>query len=248
MAMTLTPQLAPAIGGLVAGPSAGARVSWFWPPGGDLRGARGPDPAGDQTAALWRAGIGAVAGAYFASPAPSRLRAYLLAGPARYQPLRLPGGGAVPPRRPARPLAQKWARLCLIVVAGMVIGSAVAGRLAARMPILRAGEDRQRHLPRRGARPAGGRPHRASHRGDAARPPPSSTRSASGSSPECGGGADERRSARRRRGVELYGFTQMALGALFTLVVATWHDGSATPVAATLIGAALIAALSLRRA
>lgn len=46
----------------------------------------------------------------------------------------------------------------------------------------------------------------------------------------------------------LYGFTQMALGALFTLVVATWHDGSATPVAATLIGAAIIAALSLRRA
>ena len=45
----------------------------------------------------------------------------------------------------------------------------------------------------------------------------------------------------------LYGFTQMAFGALFTLAVALWHDGSATPVATTLLVASVLAALSLHR-
>ena len=45
----------------------------------------------------------------------------------------------------------------------------------------------------------------------------------------------------------LYGFMQMAFGALFTLAVASWHDGSAMPVAATLLSAALVAAFALRR-
>ncbi|AWN39051.1 Bcr/CflA family drug resistance efflux transporter [Methylobacterium radiodurans] len=46
----------------------------------------------------------------------------------------------------------------------------------------------------------------------------------------------------------LYGFTQMAFGALFTVAVGLWHQGSATPVAATLLGAATVAGIALRRA
>ena len=46
----------------------------------------------------------------------------------------------------------------------------------------------------------------------------------------------------------LYGFTQMAVGAAFSLLVALWHDGSATPVATVLLAAGLVAALALRRA
>ncbi len=45
----------------------------------------------------------------------------------------------------------------------------------------------------------------------------------------------------------LYGFTQMAFGAIFTLSVAIWHDGTALPVAVTLLGAAVISAISLHR-
>ena len=45
----------------------------------------------------------------------------------------------------------------------------------------------------------------------------------------------------------LYGFTQMAFGAVFTLAVAIWHDGTAVPVAVTLLAAALISAVSLHR-
>ena len=46
----------------------------------------------------------------------------------------------------------------------------------------------------------------------------------------------------------LYGFTQMSFGVGFSLVVSVWHDGTATPVAAVLLAAGLIAALSLRGA
>ncbi len=45
----------------------------------------------------------------------------------------------------------------------------------------------------------------------------------------------------------LYGFTQMAFGAMFTLSVAIWHDGTAVPVAVTLMAAAAISATSLHR-
>lgn len=45
----------------------------------------------------------------------------------------------------------------------------------------------------------------------------------------------------------LYGFTQMAFGAIFTLAVAIWHDGTAVPVAVTLLAAAVISAVSLHR-
>jgi DHA1 family bicyclomycin/chloramphenicol resistance-like MFS transporter len=45
----------------------------------------------------------------------------------------------------------------------------------------------------------------------------------------------------------LYGFSQMAFGAVFTLAVALWHSGSAIAVAATLLAAAFIAMVSLSR-
>ena len=45
----------------------------------------------------------------------------------------------------------------------------------------------------------------------------------------------------------LYGFLQMAFGAVFTLSVAVWHSDNATPLAVTLLGAAFLAALSLHR-
>ena len=46
----------------------------------------------------------------------------------------------------------------------------------------------------------------------------------------------------------LYGFTQMTFGAVFTVAVGLWHQSSATPVAATLLGAATVAGIALRRA
>ena len=45
----------------------------------------------------------------------------------------------------------------------------------------------------------------------------------------------------------LYGFTQMTFGALFTAAATAWPATSATPVALTLLAAGLIAGLSLRR-
>lgn len=45
----------------------------------------------------------------------------------------------------------------------------------------------------------------------------------------------------------LYGFTQMSFGALFTAAATAWPATSAAPVALTLLAAGLIAAVSLRR-
>jgi DHA1 family bicyclomycin/chloramphenicol resistance-like MFS transporter len=45
----------------------------------------------------------------------------------------------------------------------------------------------------------------------------------------------------------LYGFSQMAFGAVFTLAVALWHSASALPVAVTLLVASGLAMLSLNR-
>ena len=45
----------------------------------------------------------------------------------------------------------------------------------------------------------------------------------------------------------IYGFSQMTIGALCTLAVGLWHDGTALPLAVVLCGAALTAAISLRR-
>ena len=45
----------------------------------------------------------------------------------------------------------------------------------------------------------------------------------------------------------LYGFSQMATGALFTLCVGFWHDGTATPVAAVLVFASVCAGIALQR-
>jgi DHA1 family bicyclomycin/chloramphenicol resistance-like MFS transporter len=45
----------------------------------------------------------------------------------------------------------------------------------------------------------------------------------------------------------LYGFSQMAFGAVFTLAVALWHSASALPVAVTLLVASGVAMLALNR-
>lgn len=45
----------------------------------------------------------------------------------------------------------------------------------------------------------------------------------------------------------LYGFSQMAFGAVFTLSVGLWHDGTALPLAVTLLAASSTAAFSLQR-
>lgn len=250
MAMTLTPALAPAIGGLVAGAfgwravfvvlaalvaTLGALVVLTLP------------ETNRRPVAL--PGIGAVAGAYLRLLRHPGYRAYLLAGACAGTSLY--AFLAVAPFLLVDRLgrsAQEVGLDCLIVVAGMVVGSAVAGRLAGRMPILRAAKigngiclasalallavDLSGHLTvvtllaplvlyAVGIGLLG----------------PNAVAGLMNVDPHAAGAASS-----------LYGFTQMALGALFTLVVATWHDGSATPVAATLVGAAIIAALSLRRA
>src|SRR4030088_3029800 len=46
----------------------------------------------------------------------------------------------------------------------------------------------------------------------------------------------------------LYGFAQMSFGALVTLIVAIWHDGSALPVAVVLVTAAAAGQLALHKA
>jgi DHA1 family bicyclomycin/chloramphenicol resistance-like MFS transporter len=46
----------------------------------------------------------------------------------------------------------------------------------------------------------------------------------------------------------LYGFTQMSFGALVTLIVAVWHDGSALPVAIVLVTAATAGQIALHKA
>ena len=45
----------------------------------------------------------------------------------------------------------------------------------------------------------------------------------------------------------LYGFSQMAIGALATLAVGLWHDGTAIPLAFVLIGASVTAGIMLQR-
>ena len=45
----------------------------------------------------------------------------------------------------------------------------------------------------------------------------------------------------------LYGFTQMAFGALFTLAVGLWHDGTALPLAAVLLFASVSGSVALHR-
>lgn len=45
----------------------------------------------------------------------------------------------------------------------------------------------------------------------------------------------------------LYGFSQMAVGAVCTLAVGVWHDGTALPLAAVLVAASLTSAVALQR-
>ena len=55
----------------------------------------------------------------------------------------------------------------------------------------------------------------------------------------------QRQSARYRGGVGLYGFTQMAYGALCTIVVEVWRPGSVFTVAVVLLGSAVLGQVAL---
>ncbi|GJD46387.1 Inner membrane transport protein YdhC [Methylobacterium cerastii] len=136
---------------------------------------------------------------------------------------------------------------CLIVVFGMVAGATLASRLAGRVPILRAARSGN-WLCLAGAASllaidqAGGLSVTSLiaplvlYAVGVGLLGPNAVAGLMNVDPHAAGSASS-----------LYGFLQMAFGAGFTLVVAAWHDASATPVAATLLGAALIAAAALRR-
>ncbi|MGH1592153.1 multidrug effflux MFS transporter [Methylobacterium phyllosphaerae] len=138
---------------------------------------------------------------------------------------------------------------CLIVVFGMVGGAVLASRLAARVPIRKAARsgnllciaaaltllvvDRTRDARRR-------QPDRAALRlrgGRVGLLSPNAVAGLMNVDPHAAGTASS-----------LYGFTQMTFGALFTVAASAWPATSATPVALALLSAGLIAAFALRRA
>lgn len=137
---------------------------------------------------------------------------------------------------------------CLLVVLGMVVGAGLAGRLAGRVAV--------RHAARAGNALciAGGLALLVVDQGGllgvrtllgplilygvgVGLMAPNAMAGLMNVDPRAAGSASS-----------LYGFTQMAFGAGFSLVVALWHDGTATPVAAVLLAAGLVAALWLRGA
>ncbi|MEH3147727.1 MAG: MFS transporter [Methylobacterium frigidaeris] len=250
MAMTLTPALAPAVGGLISDAFGwravfvalaavvgclGVLVLLTLPETN-----RRPVPL---------PGIGAVAAAYWRLLRVPTYRAYVLAGACAGTSLY--AFLAVAPFLLVERLGRSPQEVgldCLIVVAGMVVGSALAGRLAGRVPIRRAARwgnlvclvgaasllavDRTGHLS-----VASLLAPLALYAVGVGLLGPNAVAGLMNVDPFAAGAASS-----------LYGFLQMALGALFTLAVAAWSDGSATPVAVTLLAAALVAGLALRRA
>jgi DHA1 family bicyclomycin/chloramphenicol resistance-like MFS transporter len=249
MAMTLTPALAPAIGGLING-ALGWRAVFVVLAAvvaglGALVVLTLPE-TNRRPMAL--PGVAAVAGAYLRLMQAPAYRAYVVAGACAGTSLY--AFLAVAPFLLVDRLGRSTQEVgldCLIVVAGMVLGSGIAGRLAGRVPIRRAAKvgngiclaaalallvvDRTGQLTvvtllaplvlyAVGIGLLG----------------PNAVAGLMNVDPHAAGSASS-----------LYGFMQMAFGALFTLAVASWHDGSAMPVAATLLSAALVAAFALRR-
>ncbi len=137
---------------------------------------------------------------------------------------------------------------CLIVVFGMVAGATLASRLAGRVPIRRAarggnllclaGALSLLVIDRAGGLSVGSLiAPLVVYAVGVGLVGPNAVAGLMNVDPHAAGAASS-----------LYGFMQMAFGALFTLAVASWHDASATPVAVTLLAAALTAAAALRRA
>ncbi|GJD51596.1 Inner membrane transport protein YdhC [Methylobacterium crusticola] len=249
MAMTLTPALAPAIGGVVNEAFGwravfvvlaalvaflGALVVFTLP------------ETNRQPVAL--PGIGAVAAAYLRLLRAPVYRAYVVAGACAGTSLY--AFLAVAPFLLVDRLGRSSQEVgldCLVVVLGMVVGSAVAGRLAGRVPIRQAARGGNL-LCLASALALLGLDLGGQLSVTTLLAPlvvyavgigvlgPNAVAGLMNVDPHAAGSASS-----------LYGFLQMGFGALFTLAVASWHDGSAAPVATTLLVASLIAAFALRR-
>ncbi|MGY2051891.1 multidrug effflux MFS transporter [Methylobacterium sp. JK268] len=250
MAMTLTPALAPAIGGVVGGAFGWRAVFVLLAAAVALLGALVVTTLPETNRApVALPGLGAVVAAYLRLLRIPAYRAYVVAGACAGTSLY--AFLAVAPFLLGEHLGQTPQAVgfdCLLVVAGMVAGAWIAARLARRVPTRRAARggnalcflgalallaiDRSGQLSVAtlilplvlyavGIGILG----------------PNAVAGLMNVDPHAAGAASS-----------LYGFVQMTCGAVFTLAVAAWHDGTATPVAVTLLAAASLAALALRRA
>lgn len=249
LAMTLTPALAPGLGGLISDAfgwravfvALAALVAVL----GILVLVLLPETNRHKTPLP---GIGAMAAGYLRLLRNPTFRAYVVAGSCAGTSLY--AFLAVAPFLLVDRLGRSTQEVgldCLIVVFGMVAGATLASRLAGRVPILRAARSGN-WLCLAGAASllaidqAGGLSVTSLiaplvlYAVGVGLLGPNAVAGLMNVDPHAAGSASS-----------LYGFLQMAFGAGFTLVVAAWHDASATPVAATLLGAALIAAAALRR-
>ncbi|WP_018261286.1 multidrug effflux MFS transporter [Methylobacterium sp. WSM2598] len=249
MAMTLTPALAPAIGGVVGGALGWRAVFVLLAALVAVLGTlvlRGLPETNRHPVAL--PGLSAVAASYLRLLGAPVYRAYVVAGACAGTSLY--AFLAVAPFLLGERLGRTPQQVgfdCLLVVAGMVAGAWIAGRLAGRMPIRRAARLGN------GLCFAGALALLAVDRGGALGVAtlilplvlyavgigllgPNAVAGLMNVDPHAAGAASS-----------LYGFLQMTLGAAFTVSVAAWHDGTATPVAVTLLAAASLAALALRR-
>ncbi|MBE7245141.1 MAG: multidrug effflux MFS transporter [Actinomycetospora chiangmaiensis] len=249
-AMTLTPALAPAIGGVVS-QAFGWRAVFVLLAGivailGALVILTLPETNRHKMALP---GVGAIASAYLRLVRVPVFRAYLVAGACAGTSLY--AFLAVAPFLLVNRLGRSPQEVgfdCLAVVFGMVAGAVLASRLATRVPIRRAARGGNLvcigsaavllAVDRTGALSV-----------ESLIAPlfvyavgiglmsPNTVAGLMNVDPHAAGSASS-----------LYGFTQMACGALFTAAATAWPATSATPVAVTLLAAGIIAALALRRA
>ncbi|GJD33282.1 multidrug effflux MFS transporter [Methylobacterium aerolatum] len=249
-AMTLTPALAPAIGGVVS-QAFGWRAVFALLAGTvavltALVVLTLPETNRHRMALP---GVGAVAAAYLRLLRIPVLRAYLVAGAC--------GGTSLYAFLAVAPflLVDRLGRSpqevgfdCLAVVFGMVAGAVLASRIAARVSIRRAARGGNLlciasalillAIDRSGALTVVSLivPLFAYAVGVGLLSP-NAVAGLMNMAPHAAGSASS-----------LYGFTQMAFGALFTVAASSWPATSATPVALTLLAAGLVAAAALRRA
>lgn len=249
LAMTLTPALAPALGGVISDAfgwravfvALAALVAVL----GGLVVFALPETNRNRTALP---GVGAMAAGYLRLLRIPAFRAYVVAGSCAGTSLY--AFLAVAPFLLVDGLGRSTQEVgldCLIVVFGMVAGATLASRLAGRVPIRRAARAGNL-LCLVGAfslfviDQAGGLTVASLlaplvlYAVGVGLLGPNAVAGLMNVDPHAAGSASS-----------LYGFMQMAFGAGFTLVVASWHAASATPVAVTLLGAAVMAALALRR-
>lgn len=249
-AMTLTPALAPAIGGMVSG-AFGWRAVFVVLAGivamlAALVLFTLPETNRHRVALP---GVGAVLAGYLRLVRVPAFRAYLVAGAC--------GGTSLYAFLAVAPflLVDRLGRSpeevgfdCLIVVFGMVGGALLASRLAARVPIRRAARGGNLvcivsalallAVDRTGSLTVVSLivPLFAYAVGVGLLSP-NAVAGLMNVDPHAAGSASS-----------LYGFTQMTFGALFTAAATAWPTTTAAPVALALLAAGLIAALALRRA